>query len=354
MVRFKVMNKYSQAQLNPTAYAHVENYVPPPAQFADKPPTPPAKPPRGVPRKKKETPKKKIKFVKKKKSPAKKPEAKRKIKFKVKPKPKSELEKRTGLNKEKANELEVLALMGMLPPELRKKILTPSETGVTVGLKTKEQFLEHYQDNYFSEYSSGSLYDDHYTSFRDDYPVYAADEDEMEQLSEYATREVDEQLYSHYLTGKPMDEFRLNYLYDDPEIALEAKDARTKTVKPLPDDELEKVIFDGQTMAEFAEDENTDSGTGYSENSFFALAMPYQYPNKKLESYKRDFILDDFKEYQEDDGRDGNLMDIAFLIKKYGADYSYRFDQVLDAIRETDIDYFYYFRDYYSDPDFKH
>jgi len=48
------MNKYSQAQLNPTAYASVENYVPPPAQFADKPQ------------------KKKIKFVKKKKITSKK------------------------------------------------------------------------------------------------------------------------------------------------------------------------------------------------------------------------------------------------------------------------------------------
>ena len=52
MVKFKVMNKYSQAQLNPTAYASVENYVPPPAQFADKPQQ--AKQP------------KKIKFIKKK------------------------------------------------------------------------------------------------------------------------------------------------------------------------------------------------------------------------------------------------------------------------------------------------
>ena len=56
MVKFKVMNKYSQSQLNPTAYASVENYVPPPAQFADKPQQ--AKQP------------KKIKFIKKKKSPA--------------------------------------------------------------------------------------------------------------------------------------------------------------------------------------------------------------------------------------------------------------------------------------------
>ena len=117
MVRFKVMNKYSQAQLNPSAYAHVENYVPPPAQFADKPP------------------KKRIKFVKKKKSPAKEPEPqKKKIKFKVKPKPKqTELEKFTGLKKEKANELDPLSLFGMLPQELRKNILTPSNTGVTVG-----------------------------------------------------------------------------------------------------------------------------------------------------------------------------------------------------------------------------
>ena len=119
MVRFKVMNKYSQAQLNPTAYSGVENYVPPPAQFADKPP------------------KKKIKFVKKKPA-AKEPEAKRKIKFKVKPK--TELEKFTGLKKEKANELDPLALFGMLPPELRKNILNPKETNIQVGLNPQQKF----------------------------------------------------------------------------------------------------------------------------------------------------------------------------------------------------------------------
>ena len=134
MVKFKVMNKYSQAQLNPTAYASVENYVPPPAQFADKPQ------------------KKKIKFVKKKKPPAKEPEPqKKKIKFKVKPKPKTELEKFTGLNKEKANELEVLALFGMLPPELKKNILTPSNTGTQVGSKAKDHYDDIKKSDEFGE-----------------------------------------------------------------------------------------------------------------------------------------------------------------------------------------------------------
>ena len=68
---------------------------------------------------------------------------KKKIKFVKKPKPqapKSELEKFTGLKKEKANELDPLSLFGMLPQELRKKILTPKETNIQVGLNPQQTF----------------------------------------------------------------------------------------------------------------------------------------------------------------------------------------------------------------------
>jgi len=79
----------------------------------------------------KEEPKKKpIKFkVKAKPAPKKKP-----IKFNVKPKaePKNEY----GLTKAQANKLNPLELFGMLPQELRKKILTPKTTGVKVAKDT--------------------------------------------------------------------------------------------------------------------------------------------------------------------------------------------------------------------------
>ena len=119
----------------------------------------------------KKKPKKKIDFIvkKKKEQPKAKPKAKPKIKFvvkekeKAKPKPKkkmapikfkvvekkkpkinftvkkkqpkakTEIEKFTGLDKGGANKLDTLALFGMLPPELRKTILTPKVTGVLVG-----------------------------------------------------------------------------------------------------------------------------------------------------------------------------------------------------------------------------
>lgn len=193
------MNKYSQAQLNPTAYAHVENYVPPPAQFADKPP------------------KKKIKFVKKKKSPA---QAKqpRKIKFKVKPKPKSELEKRTGLNKEKANELEVLALMGMLPPELKKKILTPSETGVKVGgykakdilshIKESEAFYERKDEVVDNMYTYAYQYQDY-----DDFIKKSRDRKFFEKASDYLRR-----------SGNRLEDFKEDDIYRYEAIEEEIRD----------------------------------------------------------------------------------------------------------------------------------
>jgi len=60
-----------------------------------------------------------------------------KVKFKKKNKkePNPELKKFTGLSKADANKLEPAKLFGMLPPELRKNILNPKNTGVVVGKK---------------------------------------------------------------------------------------------------------------------------------------------------------------------------------------------------------------------------
>ncbi len=86
-------------------------------------------------------------------------EVKKKRKFIVKPKKKvkklvvrnklppkkeivSELQKHTDLTKTEANKLPALELFGMLPVELRKSILTPSDTGTQVGVApslSKEQ-----------------------------------------------------------------------------------------------------------------------------------------------------------------------------------------------------------------------
>ena len=161
----------------------VQNYLPPPPQFADKP----QKKIKFVVKKKKSPvkdpepqKKKKIKFVKKKKSPVKDAEPQKKKKIKFVKKPKSELEKRTGLKKEKANKLEPLALFGQLPQELRKNILTPKKTGVKVGgykakdilsdIKSSDEYYERKADimdnlnQYAYQYQD---YDDYIEKSRD-------------------------------------------------------------------------------------------------------------------------------------------------------------------------------------------
>jgi len=109
-------------------------------------------------------PKKRIKFkvVEPKTKPKPKmPQKKKKIKFVVKKKeePKasigsnvaddiSELERFTGVSKEKANKMNPAELFGKLPSELRLKILRPKETGVQVGREKVGylKFIDEYRE----------------------------------------------------------------------------------------------------------------------------------------------------------------------------------------------------------------
>ena len=102
----------------------------------------------------------------------------------MKPKPKTEIEKFTGLNKEKANELEVLALFGMLPPELRKNILTPSNTGTKVGSKAKD----HYDD-----IKKSDEYSERHSEINDNLNQYAY---QYQDYSDYIKKSRDNKFYN--------------------------------------------------------------------------------------------------------------------------------------------------------------
>ena len=80
--------------------------------------------------------------------------APKKKKFKVRnpgkpidmtPKPKTAGQKLTGLKPSQMNAMTPEQLFGMLPPEIGKKVLSPSTTGIQVGRKTTEQLVEIYR-----------------------------------------------------------------------------------------------------------------------------------------------------------------------------------------------------------------
>ena len=80
-------------------------------------------------------------------------------------------------------------------------------------LLSKRALIEEIDDDENDDMSRDEFYD-YRADYRDDYPEYARTEKQMEKLSNYATRQIEKQVFDYYKANKgSLKGFKVKYVY---------------------------------------------------------------------------------------------------------------------------------------------
>ena len=100
-------------------------------------------------------------------------------------------------------------------PPKKKAAVEPKKK--KMKLKTKAELIEDINDDEREEGMSSQEYVDHKNDYRNNYPQVAKTEKQMEKLDDYAYKQINKQIYSHYKAnaGKkfPLKNFEAKYVY---------------------------------------------------------------------------------------------------------------------------------------------